>query len=52
MLRYFEDCSVEATAQALGCSTGTVKSNTARGLDALRARLTEHPDLAATVGDP
>ena len=51
VLRYFEDCSVESTARALGCSTGTVKSNTARGLDALRAQLTEHPDLAASVGD-
>ena len=49
VLRYFEDCSVESTAEALGCSTGTVKSNTARGLDALRAALAEHPDLAAIV---
>lgn len=36
VLRYYLDCSVEDTAAALGCSTGTVKSNTARGLDALR----------------
>lgn len=51
VLRYFDDCSVESTAQVLGCSTGTVKSNTSRGLDALRARLSEHPDLAANAGD-
>ncbi|HWL36863.1 MAG TPA: SigE family RNA polymerase sigma factor [Frankiaceae bacterium] len=39
VLRYFEDCSVTDTAAALRCSEGTVKSNTARGLDALRAAL-------------
>ena len=39
VLRYFDDCSVEETARALGCSEGTVKSNTARGLTALRAAL-------------
>lgn len=48
VLRYFGDCSVEETAAALGCSEGTVKSNTARGLDALRAVL---PDPVATVRD-
>ena len=39
VLRYFDDCSVEDTARALSCSEGTVKSNTARGLTALRAAL-------------
>ncbi len=39
VLRYFDDCSVEETARALGCSEGTVKSNTARGLVALRTAL-------------
>ncbi len=39
VLRYFEDLSVEATAAALGCSAGTVKSQASRGLDALRAAL-------------
>lgn len=39
VLRYFSDLSVEQTAQVLGCSTGTVKSQTARALEALRARL-------------
>jgi len=36
VLRYWEDMSVEDTARALGCTEGTVKSQTARGLDALR----------------
>jgi DNA-directed RNA polymerase specialized sigma24 family protein len=29
---------VEETAEILGCTTGTVKSQTARGLDTLRAQ--------------
>jgi len=45
VLRYFNDLSVEDTAEALGCSTGTVKSQTARALDSLRERLS--PRLAA-----
>jgi RNA polymerase sigma-70 factor (sigma-E family) len=36
VLRYWEDLSVEETAQAMRCSPGTVKSQAARGLDALR----------------
>jgi RNA polymerase sigma-70 factor (sigma-E family) len=40
VLRYFCDLSVEETADALSCSTGTVKSQTARALDSLRDRLT------------
>lgn len=34
--RYFEGLDVAATAAVLGCSEGTVKSQTARGLEALR----------------
>lgn len=39
VLRYFDDLSIEQTAEALGCSTGTVKSQTARALDSLRQKL-------------
>ena len=36
VLRYVHDLSVEQAAEALRCSTGTVKSQTARGLQTLR----------------
>src|SRR5262245_1293131 len=39
VLRYYSDLTVEQTASALGCSTGNVKSQCARGLAALRAKL-------------
>lgn len=47
VLRYYDELSVDETAQVLGCTTGTVKSQTARGLDALRVRL-----VAAGVREP
>jgi RNA polymerase sigma-70 factor (sigma-E family) len=40
VLRYYCDLSVDQTAAILGCSAGTVKSQTARGLDALRLLVT------------
>ena len=39
VFRYFYDLSVAETADALGCSEGTVKSQTARALDRLRDAL-------------
>jgi RNA polymerase sigma-70 factor (sigma-E family) len=39
VFRYFYDLDVAETADALNCSEGTVKSQTARGLDRLRAAL-------------
>ena len=39
VLRYFDDLSVEQTADALGCSTGTVKSQTHHALSKLREAL-------------
>jgi RNA polymerase sigma-70 factor (sigma-E family) len=43
VLRFYCDLSVEETAEILGVSAGTVKSQTARGLDTLRARIAEAP---------
>jgi RNA polymerase sigma-70 factor (sigma-E family) len=50
VLRHVEDRSVEEVADALGCSTGTVKSQTARGLDKLRARF-QHTASVGGVHD-
>ena len=41
MFRYFDDLSVAETAEVMNCSQGTVKSQTARGLDALRVSVSE-----------
>jgi RNA polymerase sigma-70 factor (sigma-E family) len=39
VLRFYCDLPVEQTAELLGCSAGTVKSQTAKGLAGLRGRL-------------
>jgi RNA polymerase sigma-70 factor (sigma-E family) len=39
--RYYQDLDVAATAQTLGCSQGTVRSQAARGLSKLRNLLAE-----------
>jgi RNA polymerase sigma-70 factor (sigma-E family) len=36
VLRFWEDMSVEETAKVMGCTPGTVKSQVARGLSAMR----------------
>ncbi|WP_424186212.1 SigE family RNA polymerase sigma factor [Actinokineospora sp. G85] len=41
VLRYWHDLDVRETAEALGCSPGTVKSQTAKALAALRTRIEE-----------
>ena len=44
VLRYYSDLSVTDTATALNCSIGTVKSQTARGLAALRRIMAQPAD--------
>ncbi len=39
VLRFYCDLTVEQTARLLGCSAGTVKSQTAKGLTALRTTI-------------
>lgn len=41
VLRYWEDLSIDQVAGVLGCSAGTVKSQSARALEKLRAHLGE-----------
>jgi RNA polymerase sigma-70 factor (sigma-E family) len=41
VLRYWEDLTIDQAAEVLGCSPGTVKSQTARALGKLRAHLGE-----------
>ncbi|MGW1752407.1 SigE family RNA polymerase sigma factor [Streptomyces sp. NPDC002092] len=43
VLRFFEDLSVEQTAALLKTSAGNVKSQTSRGLEALRSALQTQP---------
>lgn len=44
VLRYYEQLSEKETADALGVSLGTIKSQSSRALDTLRTRLGANPD--------
>ncbi|MBL7259117.1 SigE family RNA polymerase sigma factor [Paractinoplanes lichenicola] len=49
VLRYLDDLPVHEVAEALGCTEGTVKSNSSRGLDRLKQVL--GPSLVTDGGE-
>src|ERR1700728_1986366 len=49
VLRYYCDLDVTQTAQALGCTPGTIKSQTAKALSTLRRTLAHSPEPATTA---
>jgi RNA polymerase sigma factor (sigma-70 family) len=50
VLRYYCDYSIEQTAQILGCSIGTVKSQTSRALGQLRVVLESDSQTSSMPG--
>ena len=50
VLRYYCDYSIEQTAQILGCSSGTVKSQTSRAIGQLRAVLESDSQTSSIPG--
>ena len=52
VMRYYSELSVQETAEALGCSPGTVKSQTARALASLRQVLEERQRESPVPNSP
>ncbi len=51
VVRFFYDMTVEQAAEVLGCSTGNIKSQTARGLATLRGLLRATTEREGTVNN-
>lgn len=52
VLRWYEDLTEAATAEALGCSVGTVKTQASRALARLRAALAGERPMTSSGGQP
>ncbi|MCW2780442.1 MAG: SigE family polymerase sigma factor [Marmoricola sp.] len=51
VLRYYEQLSEAETADVLGVSVGTIKSQASRALATLRSRVDDHPELSRREED-
>jgi RNA polymerase sigma-70 factor (sigma-E family) len=51
VLRYYEELSEAETADVLGVSVGTVKSQASRAIASMRSRVDDHPRLSRSNGN-